>query len=169
MVSHRAPRSSRDVEHVGRVTTRQMQLITERQNHREDEVFPTYICVSARLMASARHAELLAPLPAPVPGQVKAFLSEFGGFALPQCPAASISLSPCLPGIQRAPSKCSSREFTLPFLSFQPRAAQILYARSRAQPSNATQMSCLHSFPHTPDTSSIFTWNNVHRIANKQS
>lgn len=35
--------------------------------------------------------------------------------------------------------------------------------------SNATHMSCLHSFPHTPDTSSICTRSGVLRITNKHN
>lgn len=131
------------------------------------------IWVSVRLMASAQRAELLAPLPAPVPGRVKAFLPESGVlcFALLPYTATSISLSPCLPGIQRAPSRCSSENSPSLFAAFSPgqyKSSRFLYATSGTA-SNATQVSCLHSFPHTLDNSSIFTRSSVHRIANKHS
>lgn len=75
------------------------------------------IWVSMTLMASAQHAEVPAPLPAPVPGLINTVpLSQsLGSFDLLQClaaqPPAFPFLSACLPS-REPPSLCSSREFT---------------------------------------------------------
>lgn len=127
------------------------------------------IWVSVRLMASAEHPALLAPLPTPMPGQVNAFLSEFGGL----CSAP-------MPSYQRFPFSLLAWHPASPFQVFvqrihppfsQPsaqgsanRAGFFMPGATSGTANSGIQMSCLHSFPHTLDTSSIFTRSNVHRL-----
>lgn len=140
------------------------------------------IWVSMTLMASAQHAEVPAPLPAPVPGLINTVpLSQsLGSFDLLQClaaqPPAFPFLSACLPS-REPPSLCSSREFTpLPlFAALSPgQSESCVFPHTRCHFGHSKQChpdelpACWrqHSFPDTLGNSSIFTRSNVHRITN---